>query len=42
MVLFILVKNMAAPCPCPKSFPEAKVKILRLIELTKEVSEKPS
>ena len=32
---------MAAFCPCPKSLPEAKVKRVRLIALTKEVSEKP-
>jgi hypothetical protein len=28
-------------CPCLKSLPEAKVKRLRLIALTKEVSKKP-
>jgi hypothetical protein len=28
-------------CPCLKSLPEAKVKKLRLIALTKEVSEMP-
>jgi len=33
----ILVKNMGAFCPCLKSVPEAKVKRLRLIALTKEV-----
>ena len=41
----ILVKNVAAFCPCLKSLPEAKVKRLELIELTaltKEVSKKPS
>ena len=37
----ILVKNIAAFCPCLKSLPEAKVKRLRLIALTKEASEKP-
>ena len=37
----ILVKNVAAFCPCLKSLPEAKVKRLRLIALTKEVSEMP-
>jgi hypothetical protein len=38
----ILVKNVAAFCPCLKSLPEAKVKRLQLIVLTKEVSEKHS
>ena len=38
----ILVKNVATFCPCLKSLPEAKVKTLRLIALTKEVSKKPS
>jgi hypothetical protein len=38
----ILVKNVATFCPCPKSLPEAKVKRLRLIALTKEISKKPS
>jgi hypothetical protein len=38
----ILVKNVATFCPCLKSLPEAKVKRLRLITLTKEVSKKPS
>ena len=38
----ILVKNVATFCPCLKSLPEAKVKRLRLIALTKEVSKKPS
>ena len=37
----ILVKNMAAFCPCLRSLPETKVKRLRLIALTKEVSETP-
>ena len=36
-----LMKKMAALCPCLKSLPEAKVKRLRLIALTKEVSEPP-
>ena len=36
-----MVKNMAAFCPCLKRLPEAKVKRLRLIALTKEVSEMP-
>ena len=30
----ILVKNVATFCPCLKSLPESKVKILRLITLT--------
>ena len=38
----ILVKNVAAFCPCLKSLPEAKVKRFILIALTKEVSKKPS
>ena len=38
----ILVMNVATFCPCPKSLPEFKVKRLRLIALTKEVSKKPS
>jgi hypothetical protein len=37
----ILVKNVANFCPCLKGLPEAKVKRLRLIALTKEVSETP-
>ena len=36
------MKNVATFHPCLKSLPEAKVKRLRLISLTKEVSEKPS
>ena len=36
----ILVKNVAAFCPCPKSLPEAKVKRFRLIALTKKVSKR--
>jgi hypothetical protein len=36
------VKNVATFCLCLKSLPEAKVKRLRLIELTKEVSKEPS
>ena len=36
----ILVKNMAAFCPCLNSLHKAKVKSLRLITLTKEVSKK--
>jgi hypothetical protein len=38
----ILVKNVATFCPSLKSLPEAKVKRLILIALTKEVSKKPS
>ena len=38
----ILVKNVATFCPCLKSLPEVKVKTLRLILLTKEVSESPT
>ena len=38
----VLVKYVATFCPCLKSLPEAKVKRLRLIALTKEVSKKPS
>ena len=38
----ILVKNVPTFCPCLKSLPEAKVKRLRLIALTKEVSKKLS
>jgi hypothetical protein len=37
----ILVKNVAAFCLCLRVLPEAKVKRLRLIALTKEVSEMP-
>jgi hypothetical protein len=37
----ILVRNVTAFCPCPKSLPEAKVKIFKLITLAKELS-KPS
>ena len=36
------MKNVATFCPCLKSLPEAKLKRLRLIALTKEVSKKPS
>ena len=36
------MKNVATFCPCLKSLPEAKVKRLRLIALSKEVSKKPS
>jgi hypothetical protein len=38
----ILVKNVATFCPRLKNLPEAKVKRLRLIALTMEVSETPS
>ena len=38
----ILVKNVAAFCPCLKSLPEAKVKRFILIALTKEVSKSPA
>ena len=38
----ILVKNVATFCPCLKSLPGVKVKTLRLILLTKEVSESPT
>jgi hypothetical protein len=38
----ILVKNVAAFCRCLKSLPGAKVKRLKLIALTKEVSKEPS
>jgi hypothetical protein len=38
----ILVKTVATFCPCLKSLLEAKVKRLRLIALTKDVSKKPS
>ena len=37
----ILVKNMAAFCPCPKSLPGFKMKRFRLIALKKEVSKQP-
>ena len=37
-----IVNNVATFCPCLKSLPESKVKRLRLIALTKEVSKKPS
>ena len=35
------MKNVATFCPCLKRLPEAKVKRLRLIALTKVVSEMP-
>ena len=37
----ILVKNVATFCPCLKSLPETKVESIRLIALTKKVSEIP-
>jgi hypothetical protein len=36
-----LVKNVATFCLCRKSLPEAKVKSIRLVALTKEASETP-
>jgi hypothetical protein len=36
----ILVKNVVTFSPCLKSLPEAKVKRLRLVSLTREVSKK--
>jgi hypothetical protein len=36
------VKKVAAFCHCLKSLPEAKIKRIKLIALTKEVSKKPS
>ena len=36
------IKNVATFCPCLKSLPEAKLKRLQLIALTKEVSKKLS
>ena len=38
----ILVKNVAAFCPCPKSLPEANVKSFGLIPLVEEVAKQPS
>jgi hypothetical protein len=37
----ILVKNVAAFCPCLKSLPEAKMKRFRLNALAKEISKQP-
>ena len=37
----VLVKNMAAFCPCLMSLPKAKMKRFRLIALTKEVLKQP-
>jgi hypothetical protein len=39
---YILVKTVAAFCPCLKSLPEAKEKKFIFIVLTKEVSKKPN
>ena len=38
----ILVKKVAAFCPCPKSLPEAKVKSFELIQLAEEISKQSS
>lgn len=38
----VLVKNMAAFCPCPKNLPEAKVKRFRITALAKEISKQSS
>ena len=38
----VLVKNVAAFCPCPKSLPEAKVKSFGLIPLAEEISKQGS
>ena len=38
----ILMKNVAAFCPCLKSLPENKVKRFRLIALAKEISKQPT
>ena len=38
----ILVKEMPAFCPCPKSLPEAKVKSFGLILLAEEILKQPS
>jgi hypothetical protein len=38
----ILVKNVAAFCPCPKNLPEAKLKSFGLVTLEKENSRQPS
>ena len=39
--IWLLLKNVATFYPCLKSLPEAKVKILRLIAVIREVSETP-
>ena len=41
-VCVILLKSVAAFCPCLKSLPHANVKRFTLIALTKEVSKMPS
>ena len=38
----VLVKTVAAVCPCPKRLPEAKLKRFRLISLAKENLKQPS
>lgn len=38
----ILVKNVAAFCPCLKGLPKAKVKSFELIPLAEEISKQPS
>ena len=38
----ILVKKVAAFCPCLKSLPEAKMKSFGLIPLAEEISKQPS
>ena len=38
----ILVKKVAAFCPCPRSLPESKVKRFGLILLAEEISTTPS
>ena len=40
-VCVILLKSVAAFCPCLKSLPHANVKRFTLIALTKEVSKTP-
>ena len=40
--MWYFVKKVAAFCHCLKSLPEAKIKRIKLIALTKEVSKKPS
>jgi hypothetical protein len=38
----ILVKDVAAFCPCPNILQKAKVKRFRLIALAKKISQQPS
>ena len=38
----ILMKNVAAFCPCLKSWPETNVKSFKLILLTEEISKQPN